>query len=143
MVQLKKPLHQRHKAECALKKTAPFKTLLHINGQRFDQRGLAELLEDYAEYITPYGDDGEPIENKKAVEAIRTLKFEHTRGSEREVQNFAASQSEYEAMATKTKEDLVIPAGFRFNCIPYQGFGYTYLRYASFNHQERDPFSTY
>lgn len=115
------PLHQRHKAECALKKTAPFKTLLSANGQRYDQRTLAEWLEDYAEYITPYGDNGEPIDNKKAVEALRTLKFERTRGSEREVQNFAASQSEYEKIATMTKEDLEIPAGFRFDCIPYQG----------------------
>lgn len=118
---VEQPLHQRHKSSCALKKTAPFKILLNVNGDRFDQRGLAEWLEDYAEYITPYGDDGEPIENKKAVEAIRTLKFEHTRGSEREVQNFAASQSEYEKVATMTKESLVIPAGFRFDCIPYQG----------------------
>ena len=115
------PLHQRHKSSCALKKTAPFKTMLSVDGQRFDQRGLAEWLEDYAEYITPYGDDGEAIDIKKAVEAIRTLKFEHTRGSEREVQNFAASQSEYEKMATMTKDSLVIPAGFRFDCIPYQG----------------------
>lgn len=115
------PLHQRHKAACTLKQTAPYKTLIRANGQRFEQRELAEFLEDYAEFITPYGDNCEPIDIKKAVEAIRTLKYEHTRGSEREVQNFASQQSQYEAMATKTKEDLVIPAGFVFECVPYQG----------------------
>ncbi len=114
-----KPLHLNHSASIELKKTAPYQTLLGANKNVMDQRSLAEWIEDYGDYLTPYGAGGAAIEVKKAIEAIRILKFERTTGSDREVQQFAASQSEYERVATKTKEDLQIPAGFVFKCVPY------------------------
>ncbi|KFA99444.1 DUF2303 family protein [Vibrio sp. ER1A] len=115
------PLHQRHTAKCALKKTAPFKTLLGVNGHKMDQRQIAEWLEDYSEYLTPISGGENPLDMTQAITALRELNFERVSGSDRAVSNFASSQSEYEREAVTTKGELVIPDGFVFECVPYQG----------------------
>lgn len=119
--QVEKPLHKEHLASISLKRTAPFKALLACDGEGQSQKELAEWLEDYSEYLIGFGSDGEVITMDKAIPAVRTLKFEVTRGNERSVDNFSAEQSEYERMATTTRDSLVIPVGFRFKCIPYVG----------------------
>ncbi|HIF6165100.1 DUF2303 family protein [Vibrio alginolyticus] len=113
--------HQVHRARCALKKTAPFKALLDLDGTRKDQRDLAEFLEDWAEYFQAFSSAGEKLEFHKAIAAIRDLDYEHVRGSNKQVSDFSQAQSEYERMATKTKDDLVLPAAFVFTCEPYHG----------------------
>ncbi|EGQ7752039.1 DUF2303 family protein [Vibrio parahaemolyticus] len=115
--------HQLHKASVSLKRTAPFKALLNIDGERMEQRDMAEFLEDWKDYISAFDSNGEQIEMFKAIAAVRELDFEHTRGSNRQVSDFSQSQSEYERIATKTREDLVLPAAFVFTCEPYSGLG--------------------
>ena len=116
-----KPGHQRHKAALTLNKTAPYQALLRINGKAREQRDTAEWLEDYSDFLQAFSSTGEAIPMDKAVAAVRDLNFEVTRGSERQVHDFAQAQSEYERMATKTKDDLVLPAVFVFKCEPYLG----------------------
>ncbi|HDM8198689.1 TPA: DUF2303 family protein [Vibrio harveyi] len=113
--------HQRHKATLQLRKTAPFKILLGRDGRAAHQREMAEWLEDNTEFLQAFDGNGEVIEMSRAIAAVRELSFEHKRGRESNVQNFAESQSEYESIATKTREDLVLPHVFVFTCIPYQG----------------------
>lgn len=113
--------HQRHKAELKLRKTAPFKTLLARDGRPAEQRDMSEWLEDNTEFLKAFSSAGEPIEMSKAIAAVRELSFEHKRGRESSVQDFSQTQSEYESIATKTRDDLVLPAVFVFTCEPYQG----------------------
>ena len=113
--------HQRHKATLKLRKTAPFKVLLLRDGRQAEQREMAEWLEDNTEFLKAFDGNGEVIEMSKAIAAVRELSFEHKRGRESRVENFAEHQSEYESIATKTRDDLVLPAAFVFECIPYQG----------------------
>lgn len=113
--------HQRHRASLSLKQTAPYKALLNLSGSPMPQKEMAEWLEDYSEFLTAFSSDGQVIDMDKASAAIRDLNFEVVRGSERQVQDFSQQQSEYERVATKTKEDLVIPAAFVFTCEPYHG----------------------
>ncbi|WJT09238.1 DUF2303 family protein [Vibrio harveyi] len=116
-----KPLHMKHTARVSLKTMAAYRSLREIDGDHKNQRQIAEWLEDYKDYLSAYGDTGEEIPMTKAIEAIRVLKFERKQGSSSEVQQFAASQSEYESIATKTKDELTIPAGFVFKCVPFLG----------------------
>ncbi|MFZ3513754.1 YfdQ family protein [Vibrio harveyi] len=111
--------HQRHRARVALVQTAPYKSLLRLDGSKLDQRAMAEHLEDWSEFFQAFDGDGNVIEMHKAAAAIRDLDFTHTRGSTSSVGDFAQRQSQYEEMATKTKEDLVLPAVFKFTCVPY------------------------
>ncbi len=111
--------HQRHRARVSLVKTAPYKSLLALNGLKLSQRDMAEHLEDWSEFFKAFDSDGTVIEMHKAAAAIRDLDFTHTRGSSSSVGDFAQRQSQYEEMATKTKDDLVLPAAFAFTCIPY------------------------
>lgn len=111
--------HQRHRAQVKLTKTAPYKALLQLDGSKLEQRQMAEFIEDWADFFEAFDSDGQVVEIHKAAAAIRDLDYEHVRGSSRHVSDFAQKQSEYENMATKTKDDLVLPAVFVFKCHPY------------------------
>ncbi|WP_407545997.1 DUF2303 family protein [Vibrio parahaemolyticus] len=115
------PEHCMHTASFNLVRTADYTALLQLNDQKKDQKSLAEWVEDYASNLQVFSSEGALIDVPLASAAIRALTFEVTAGNHSEVQDFSSAQSEYESMATRTKNEAPMPAVFKFTCVPYQG----------------------
>ncbi|MCE0495742.1 DUF2303 family protein [Vibrio salinus] len=115
------PGHCYHKASLALKATAAFNALTAINEERCGQKQLAEWIEDYAVFLEVFAVDGSKIEIPIASAAVRNMNFEARAGRESSVDDFSQRQSEYESIAVRTKDELPMPAVFKFKCEPYLG----------------------
>ncbi|SUP77350.1 Uncharacterized conserved protein [Yersinia frederiksenii] len=118
---LSNPGHADNTASLSLKKTAPFRELLSIDGRKQTQKELAEWLEDYREFLLAFDADGEVLDIKKAVGAVRRITIEQTSSADHEDQDFSAKRSIMESVEAKSKD--VMPAAFEFKCIPYEGLG--------------------
>ena len=118
---LENPGHADNKAVLALKRTSPFSALLNINGDRNNQKQLAEWLGDWSEYITGFDGDGQVIEAKRAAAAVRKITIDAIRSAEYEDQDFSGKRSVMESIEAKSKD--IMPAAFEFKCIPYEGLG--------------------
>jgi uncharacterized protein YfdQ (DUF2303 family) len=112
--------HCDHTAEVELLKTAEFKALLDVNGRTLDQRGLAEFMEDYRDNIVCFGSDGEALDIKKSIAAIRRVTIDKQSETESEQGDFSSSKSRLERHTARSTAN-VLPAGFRFTCTPYNG----------------------
>jgi len=112
------PGHCKHKAKIALRKTADFKELLNLNGNKIGQQGLAEFLEDYREQIVAHKDgEDETMDIRKALASIRNLKITASVDDEHTTEDFSASSSRMASVkATATHGNV---AGFSFICTPY------------------------
>lgn len=113
------PGHAEHRGTLTLQKTAEYRALLSIDGTKNSQKTLAEWLEDWAEHIQCYTAEGEALDIKKAISAVRRITIDQARSRTTEDQQFRASQSTLESI--EAKSDEMMPAGFRFECIPYDG----------------------
>lgn len=118
---LENPGHADNTASLSLKKTAPFRELLNIDGRKQAQKELAEWLEDYREFLLAFDADGVVLDIKKAVGAVRRITIEQTSSADHEDQDFSAKRSVMESVEAKSKD--VMPAAFEFKCIPYEGLG--------------------
>ncbi|WP_140921038.1 YfdQ family protein [Limnobaculum xujianqingii] len=113
------PGHADNTASIALKKTAPFRALLDINGRKNRQKDLAEWLEDWKEYLLAFDAEGAEKSIQQAVSAIRRITIESISSSDHEDQDFSAKRSVMESVEAKSKE--VMPVAFEFKCVPYEG----------------------
>ncbi|QFT53514.1 DUF2303 family protein [Microbulbifer sp. THAF38] len=113
------PGHADFSAKLRLIKTAEFKALLQLNGDRSSQKNMAEFMEDYADNILCYTADGEAINTSKAIAAVRRLTIESSRKEDHSVEDFKSSRSALENIEARSDEGL--PAGFKFECVPYNG----------------------
>lgn len=113
------PGHADNKALLFLKRTAPFSALLSINGDRNDQKQLAEWLEDWSEFITGFDADGAVIDAKKSAAAIRKITIEAIKSADFEEQDFSGRRSVMESVEARTKD--IMPVAFEFKCVPYEG----------------------
>lgn len=116
-----KPLHCKHKAALTLYETALFTALIRANNERFNQRGMAEWIEEWHDSIKACADneEKEDIPLSKAIAAIRRLTIEEAKHSTHEQGNFKASRSQLETIEAKADEGM--PGYFTFTCIPYEG----------------------
>jgi len=69
--------HCEHKAKLAMVKTPEYSAVLGVNGERISQRVLAEFIEDWMPNISVVDADGEDMENKVAINAIRRITIEN------------------------------------------------------------------
>ncbi|MBK5144677.1 DUF2303 family protein [Budviciaceae bacterium BWR-B9] len=113
------PGHADNTASIALKKTAPFRALLDINGRKNRQKDLAEWLEDWRDYLLAFDAEGNEMIIKQAVSAIRRISIEAMSTSDHEDQDFSAKRSVMESVEAKSKETM--PVAFEFKCVPYEG----------------------
>ncbi|MEJ8326064.1 DUF2303 family protein [Kosakonia sacchari] len=118
---LDEPGHADNTAVLQLKRTAPFTALLSINGDRNNQKQLAEWLEDWSEYVTGFDADGQVIEAKKAAAAVRKITIDAIRSAEYEDQDFSGKRSVMESVEARSKD--IMPVAFEFECVPYEGLG--------------------
>ncbi|MBY6032159.1 YfdQ family protein [Marinobacter daepoensis] len=113
------PGHGDHQAKLSLLKTEAFQELLGINGKRFEQRQMAEWLEDWIDHIEAIAEDGAILPLSTAVSAIRRITIGTTAETTREEQTFGTRQSAMAEVEAKHKDQL--PAFLKFTCEPYQG----------------------
>ncbi|AQQ67465.1 hypothetical protein Mag101_07305 [Microbulbifer agarilyticus] len=112
------PGHGDHTASLTLVKTAPFRSLRNIDGDRHSQQALAEWMEDWRDNLRALDNKGELLNINQAIAAIRRITIEATAKSDSEVTNFGASQSAMESIEAKSEEQL--PAYLQFTCEPYK-----------------------
>lgn len=110
--------HAKHRAILAMKKTAAYKALCSINGQRCSQRDFSDFLEDWGDHLTAYHQE-EEISIKNAVQAVRKMTIDYARNEEHELSDFAAKKSAMESV--EAKSSLQLPTTLVFNCNPYSG----------------------
>lgn len=118
---LDKPGHADNLAQVQLKKTAPYSALLAINGDRNNQKELAEWIEDWADNLLGFDANGEVITAKKAAAALRKITIEASQSSDFEDNDFSGKRSLMESVEAKTKD--IMPVAFEFKCVPFEGLG--------------------
>lgn len=116
------PGHGDHSASLALEKTEAFTELLNVNGKRFEQRQLAEWMEDWSDRIEALAEDQNTIlPIGTAVSAIRRITISANTETTSEEQTFGSRRSAMAEVEAKYKDQL--PAFLKFTCVPYQGLG--------------------
>jgi uncharacterized protein YfdQ (DUF2303 family) len=115
------PLHQRHKSRLQLDKTAAFKALLRINGDRLSQKEAANFVEDWADNIVVLSKDGGEMTIAQASKQLREITIEQVSAIDSKVDDFGESMSSMERIEAKNQER--IPATIEFACEPYHGLG--------------------
>lgn len=114
-----KPLHQRHNAKLQLDKTAAFRALLAVNGDRLSQKNAANFVEDWADNITVLSKHGEEMTISQAAKSLREITIEQVRNLDSKVDDFGESMSAFEKIEAKNQDS--IPATIEFTCQPYHG----------------------
>ena len=117
---LLEPQHAEHTATLKLDATAPYAALVNIDGKRLDQRNLIDWIEDWAEYLRPYGaDPSDPKPFSAALAAIREVKITKRRETDTNVGDFKQARSVLDDVEASSKHEL--PGGFLFTADPYTG----------------------
>ncbi|ELL2822881.1 DUF2303 family protein, partial [Escherichia coli] len=111
--------HADNTAAIALKKTAPFCALLAFNGEKSNQKRLAEWLEDWSDFLTAFDAEGKVLPIKQAVSAVRRITIESVQSADHEAADFSGKQSLMQSVEAKSKE--IMPVAFEFKCVPYEG----------------------
>lgn len=118
---LDNPGHADNAATIKLKKTAPFRALLAINGDRLSQKEIAEWLEDWSDYLTAFDADGNVMKIAQAAQAVRRVTIQQTNSADHEDGDFSGKKSLMQSVEASSKD--VMPAAFEFKCVPYEGLG--------------------
>ncbi len=111
------PGHADNSALIVLKKTSPFSAVLSVNGRKQGQKELAEWLEDWRDHLLAFDADGNVLDIKQAIGAVRRITIESSRSSDHEDSDFSARRSVMENVEAKSKD--IMPAAFDFKCTPY------------------------
>lgn len=112
------PGHTDNRAKLVLKRTAAYGALRQIAGNGVGQQRAAEFLEDWAEQIKCFNDEGH-VAPHKAIAAIRKLSIETMRKLESSEQSLSASKSAFESIQATSADP--IPTTIYFKCEPYHG----------------------
>lgn len=112
--------HADHRAMLELKRTAPYRSLLAINGSATDQRGLLDWIDDWAPHLQAYSDAPDQYKPlSEAIAAIRQVTITSKREQESTQEDFRGTRSTLEDVEAKSRVGL--PGGFIFTCEPYLG----------------------
>lgn len=118
---LDNPGHADNVASITLKKTAPFRALLQIDGQRLKQKQIAEWLEDWSDYLLAFDADGNTMQISQAAQAVRRITIQQATQQDHETSDFAGKKSLMQSVEASSKD--VMPVAFEFKCVPYEGLG--------------------
>lgn len=118
---LANPGHADNIAQIGLKKTAPFRALLAVNGERLSQKQIAEWLEDWKDFLLAFDADGETMQITQAAQAVRRVTIQQATQSDHEDSDFAGKKSLMQSIEASSKD--VMPVAFEFKCVPYEGLG--------------------
>jgi uncharacterized protein YfdQ (DUF2303 family) len=115
------PGHGDDAAILGIEHSVAYAEVLSIDGVKKCQRDLAEWLEDWRYYLTALAEDGDEIDFRKAIAAVRKITLDTTRAVEQSEQSHRASRSALESIEARGA-DNALPAGFTFSCEPAVGF---------------------
>ena len=118
---LDNPGHAENVASITLKKTAPFRALLQIDGQRLKQKQIAEWLEDWSDYLLAFDADGNTMQISQAAQAVRRITIQQATQQDHETSDFAGKKSLMQSVEASSKD--VMPVAFEFKCVSYEGLG--------------------
>ncbi|MEY2224529.1 YfdQ family protein [Klebsiella variicola] len=118
---LDNPGHADNVASIKLKKTAPLRALLSINGDHLNQKQIAEWLEDWSDYLIAFDADGNTMKIAQAAQAVRRITIQQTNASDHEDGDFSGKKSLMQSIEASSKD--VMPVAFEFKCVPYEGLG--------------------
>ena len=118
---LDNPGHADNVASIKLKKTAPFRALLSINGDHLNQKQIAEWLEDWSDYLIAFDAEGNTMKIAQAAQAVRRVTIQQTNASDHEDGDFSGKKSLMQNIEASSKD--VMPVAFEFKCVPYKGLG--------------------
>ncbi|WP_339781308.1 DUF2303 family protein [uncultured Marinobacter sp.] len=113
------PGHGDHVALLKLKRTSTFEEVLKINGDKLEQRLLAEWMEDWVDVLAATNEHGEPMPMSAAVAAIRRITIGANAETTSEETSFSSKRSAMAEVEAKNRDHL--PAFLQFTCEPYQG----------------------
>ncbi|ECY3259719.1 DUF2303 family protein [Salmonella enterica subsp. enterica serovar Alachua] len=116
---LDNPGHADNVSTIKLKKTAPFRALLGINGDRLSQKQIAEWLEDWKDYLIAFDADGNTMQITQAAQAVRRVTIQQATQADHEDGDFAGKKSLMQSIEASSKD--VMPVAFEFKCVPYEG----------------------
>jgi uncharacterized protein YfdQ (DUF2303 family) len=118
---LDNPGHADNVSTIKLKQTAPFLALLAINGDRLNQKQIAEWLEDWSDYLTAFDADGKTMSIAQAAQAVRRITIQQATQADHEDGDFSGKKSLMQSIEASSKD--VMPVAFEFKCVPYEGLG--------------------
>lgn len=118
---LDNPGHADNVASIKLKKTAPFRALLSINGDHLNQKQIAEWLEDWSDYLLAFDVGGNTMTIAQAAQAVRRVTIQQATQADHEDSDFSGKKSLMQSIEASSKE--VMPVAFEFKCVPYEGLG--------------------
>lgn len=118
---LDNPGHADNVASIKLKKTAPFRALLAINGDHLNQKQIAEWLEDWSDYLLAFDAGGNTMTIAQAAQAVRRVTIQQATQADHEDSDFSSKKSLMQSIEASSKE--VMPVAFEFKCVPYEGLG--------------------
>ncbi len=117
---IENPGHGDHQACLNLQKTEAFNQLLETNGRKFDQKNLAEWLEDWKDHLEAIAEDGATdIPMAAAVSAVRRITIGTTAEATSETQSLSSRRSAMAEVEARNKDQF--PCFLKFKCEPYQG----------------------
>lgn len=115
------PSWRGHTATLMLERSVEGLELDNIDGSRgkfFTQRGLAEWMEDWREYLECWHYD-EPVPFSDAIKAVRNLQIRSKAVSDHGEQDLKATRSAFEEVEAAASGDLKMPTRIAFSCKPY------------------------
>lgn len=118
---LDNPGHADNVSTIKLKQTAPFRALLAINGDRLNQKQIAEWLEDWSDYLKAFDADGNSMTIAQAAQAVRRITIQQATQADHEDGDFSGKKSLMQSIEANSKD--VMPVAFEFKCVPYEGLG--------------------
>jgi uncharacterized protein YfdQ (DUF2303 family) len=113
------PGHGDWTAVLKLKPTPEFSAMHDVKGKKLDQRALVEWIEDWGSCIVPIDSEGQAIQPKKALAAIRKLTIKATSEATHQDKDFGARRSAIEEIEASAEEG--IPYALGFTVVPYVG----------------------
>lgn len=116
---LDRPGHADNVADITLKKTAPFRALLQIDGERLKQKQIAEWLEDWSDYLLAFDAEGGTMPISQAAQAVRRITIQQATQQDHEDGDFSGKKSLMQSVEASSKD--VMPVAFEFKCVPYEG----------------------
>lgn len=118
---LDNPGHADNVSTIKLKQTAPFRALLAINGDRLNQKQIAEWLEDWSDYLSAFDAEGNVLSIAQAAQAVRRITIQQATQADHEDGDFSGKKSLMQSIEASSKD--VMPVAFEFKCVPYEGLG--------------------
>lgn len=115
-----KPGHADNRAGLRPEATAAYSALKQAaDGRPLPQSQVAEFLEDWAQHITCFGDDGSEIPTRRAIAAVRKITIDALRKVEACEQQLSVSKSTFESVSASSKDPM--PRTIHFSCVPFHG----------------------